>query len=66
MLAYDTGQSVATINRRLSDFRDVFAEERNPMRLARTLRRALNDQTREVVPFAVEVRGGGRGVMVTR
>ena len=43
-LASDTKQSTATINRRLADFRIAFPGERNPARLARVLRDALNDQ----------------------
>ena len=35
--------SVATINRRLAEFRAVFPGERDPQRLAASLRRALDD-----------------------
>ncbi len=66
MLAHDTGQSVATINRRLSEFRDVFAEERNPIRLARTLRRALNDQTLwETIDASIEATIGDVPIVPT-
>ncbi len=41
--AADTEQSVATINRRLSEFRSVFPAERDPLRLARVLRQGLDD-----------------------
>jgi hypothetical protein len=38
-----TEQSIATVNRRLADFRGVFPGERNPARLSRELRQALNE-----------------------
>jgi hypothetical protein len=40
-----TVQSIATVNRRLADFRSLFPAERNPGRIARLLRAALNDQS---------------------
>jgi hypothetical protein len=43
-LAIATIQSIATINRRLADFRSLFPAERNPGRIARLLRDALNDE----------------------
>ncbi len=43
-LASATAQSVATINRRLAEFREALPGERNPARLARALRHALNSQ----------------------
>jgi hypothetical protein len=43
-LADATTQSVATINRRLADFRSALPGERNPARLARVLRQALNSE----------------------
>lgn len=43
-LANATEQSIATVNRRLADFRSLFPTERNPGRVARLLREALNDQ----------------------
>jgi hypothetical protein len=43
-LASATVQSIATINRRLADFRSLFPAERNPGRVARLLRDALNDE----------------------
>ena len=44
-LAADTEQSVATVNRRLSEFRRVFPSERDPLRLVQALRRGLDDST---------------------
>ncbi len=65
-LAHATGQSVATINRRLAEFRDVFAEERNPSRLARTLRRALDDQTLwETIDASIEATIGDVPIVPT-
>jgi hypothetical protein len=42
-LASDTEQSVATINRRLAEYRSVFPNEPDPFRVARVLRGALDD-----------------------
>ncbi len=42
-LAASTGLSIATVNRRLADFRAAFPSEQNPARLARALRNALDD-----------------------
>lgn len=44
-LAADTEQSVATVNRRLAEFRTTFPSERDPGRLAETLRAALDDES---------------------
>jgi hypothetical protein len=44
-LATDTEQSVATVNRRLSEFRQEFPGERDPLRVARALRRGLDQSS---------------------
>lgn len=38
-----TDQSLATVNRRLADFRKIFPGERDPGRIAQLLRHALDD-----------------------
>lgn len=44
-VAAETQQSVATVNRRLAEFRAVFADEHDPLRIGRVLRHALDNQS---------------------